>query len=268
MILSPGWTMSKYFSNAVQDHGSRSWFVETCLSIIFEHKLIARIDLDWEYLSPPGQNFGNEGNTVGSNDAENFMELLKLLRSRLDQSGLGYVEITVCTSADPKKIAALPMEMHKYLATINIMTYDFATSAWGPTKASHQTNLYSTSYAQLSVDLAVKTFLDRGVPANKLVIGVATYSRGFANTDGLKHPSFGTTSDKSFEDGVVDYKSLPISPEYWDDEAKASFSYDPTKRELLSYDTVRSVREKAKYVLDNGLAGIIGTFVWIEFLIL
>ena len=60
------------------------------------------------------------------------------------------------------------------------------------------------------------------------------------------------------KDGVCDYKTLPRpgATECWDDKARASYSYDERKKILNSYDTPRSVSEKAKYVLDNRLQGI------------
>jgi chitinase len=121
--------------------------------------------------------------------------------------------------------------------------------------------LKSTSYAPLSVERAVDALIQKGVPPNKIVIGAAFYSRAFANTDGLGCPSSGVSPDKSWEDGVCDYKVLPIqgAQEYWDDQAKATYSYDPMKRVLSSYDGVQSIREKTKFVWDRGLAGII---VW------
>lgn len=94
-----------------------------------------------------------------------------------------------------------------------------------------------------------------------IVIGAAMFSRGFADTHGLGHPSCGPVSDKSWEQAVCDYKSLPRlgSVEYWDDQAKATYSYDAQRRILNSYDSVQSVREKARYVWQYGLKGII---VW------
>ena len=74
----------------------------------------------------------------------------------------------------------------------------------------------------------------------------------------------------SWEAGVCDYSSLPRpgSTEYWDDVAKATFSYDPIKKILNSYESVRSAKEKGfpvifniivDYVWKHGLKGII---VW------
>ncbi|KAJ3410551.1 hypothetical protein HDV05_003653 [Chytridiales sp. JEL 0842] len=217
---------------------------------------------DWEHISPPGKNYGEAGNEVRDEDPANFASFLELLRTRLDADGKSSFEISACVVGDPNKMEALPLEaMSKYLTTINIMTYDFASSAWGPCLAGHHTNLKATPYAPLSVERAVDALLSKGVPASKIVIGAAFYSRAFANTDGLGQPSSGTSPDKSWEDGVCDYKVLPISGavEFWDDAAKASYAYDPSKRVLTSYDTPQSIREKCKFVWEKGLKGII---VW------
>jgi chitinase len=145
------------------------------------------------------------------------------------------------------------------LDSINIMTYDYASSAWGPCLADHHANFFSTSYAPSSVDRSVKAFLALKVPPSKLVIGGAAYSRAFCNTDGLGKPSSGVSPDKSWEDGVCDYKSLPRdgATEYWDDEAKAAYSYDPVKKILTSYDDHRSIEAKMQYIKEMGLGGII-----------
>lgn len=83
----------------------------------------------------------------------------------------------------------------------------------------------------------------------------------FQNTDGIGKACSGGSPDKSWEDGVVDYKALPISgaTEKWDDVSHAAYSYDPTRRVLNSYDNVQSVKEKCQFVHDNNLAGVI---VW------
>ncbi|KAJ3172828.1 hypothetical protein HK101_011124 [Irineochytrium annulatum] len=258
-----GWTFSKRFSTAVRTPESRAAFVDAIIQIFDKYPgLFNRVDLDWEHISPPGQNHGDGGNEVHPDDAKNFVALLTLLRGRLDATNRTHFEISACVVADPAKMDALPlMDMSRLLTTINVMTYDFASSAWGPAPAGHQTNLKSTPYAPLSVERAVDELIKRGVPANKIVIGAVYYSRAFANTDGLGKSSSGVSPDKSWEDGICDYKTLPRdgATEHWDDAAKASYSYDPVKRVLSSYDTVRSIQEKTRFVWDKGLAGII---VW------
>lgn len=97
------------------------------------------------------------------------------------------------------------------------------------------------------------------MPARNLFIGAPFYSRGFSGTDGLGRPAGGNSPDQSWEPGVVDYKQLPLqgAEEMWDDEAKASYSYDSAKRVLNSYDNPRAVREKCEYVKRMGLGGLI-----------
>lgn len=110
------------------------------------------------------------------------------------------MEITACVTGNPSMMGALPLvEMACYLDAINIMTYDFSSSSWGSCLAGHHTNLYSTSYSPLSVDKAVEAYLSAGIPACKIVIGAALYSRGFGNTEGLGQMSSGLVPDKSWE---------------------------------------------------------------------
>lgn len=113
-------------------------------------------------------------------------------------------------------------------------------------------------HSPYSVVGAVNAYTSRGVPSSKIYIGVALYSRGFI-TDGLGSPSKGNSPDKSWEDGVVDYKALPLpgATEMWDDVAKAGYSYDANRKVLNTYDVPKAVMAKCEYVKQNGLGGII-----------
>lgn len=217
---------------------------------------------DWEHVSPNGLQYGNDGNSTHPEDGSNFANFLDTLRNELDKNGFSRIKITACVTGDPSKMDALPFQtMAKVLESVNIMTYDFMSSSWGPTVAGHQTNLHSTPYSPLSVERAVEHCISRGIPASKIVIGATLYSRGFANTDGLGLPSHGAVPDKSWEDGVLDYKDLPSpgATEMYDYNAKAGYSYDPLRKILNSYDTVQSVKDKCRFVHERGLLGII---VW------
>ena len=110
------------------------------------------------------------------------------------------MELTACVTGNPSMMGALPLpEMACYLDSINVMTYDFASSSWGKCPAGHHTSLYSTSYSPLSVDRAVEAYMNGGFPASKILIGAVLYSRGFGNTRGLGETSSGVVSDKSWE---------------------------------------------------------------------
>ena len=261
-----GWSLSAHFSDAVLTPASRQAFVDTLLAIFNKYPIFDGVDLDWEYPSWNGVNFGAPGNIARPQDAANFVELLKLLRTTFNQIGRPEWKVTAAVTADPAKMSGLPVaQMNQWLDEFRIMTYDFSSSAWGSTLAGHQTNLYPSkrtpSYTPFSIDESVNAWMRAGVPAHKIYIGVPLYTRGFANTSGLGQPSNGTVSGGSWEPGIWDYKDTPPrqSVEQWDDVCKAAYAYDSVNKELHSYDNVRSVIEKCNYVKQKGLKGVI---VW------
>jgi chitinase len=54
-----------------------------------------------------------------------------------------------------------------------------------------------------------------------------------------------------------DYKALPISGAVVTEDSTtvSSYSYDSSKKELISYDTPNIVKTKAQYVVSQGMAG-------------
>lgn len=61
----------------------------------------------------------------------------------------------------------------------------------------------------------------------------------------------------SWENGVWDYKVLPLSGASVNylDQTVASYSYDPSQRMMISYDTPQIAQKKAEYIMSNGLGG-------------
>ena len=136
--------------------------------------------------------------------------------------------------------------------------YSFADGAWTNISA-HQSNLMPSPSSPYSASGAVQAYIQRGVPASKIFMGVALYSRGFSGTTGIGSTSTGPSPDTSWEPGIVDYKALPKSGavEMWDDVAKAGYSFDAQKRVLNSYDVTAAVKAKCEYVIEHGLGGLI-----------
>jgi chitinase len=73
------------------------------------------------------------------------------------------------------------------------------------------------------------------------------YGRSFLNTSGPTHP-FNGVGPGSWEAGSYDYKALPLpgSTESFDPNLTASWSYDGTKREFVTYDTPEAAAAKAE----------------------
>jgi len=257
-----GWTWSKNFSLAVRTAESREMLANSIITFFQNYSFFNGVDFDWEYLSNDNQNYGLDGNVVHPDDCKNFKSFLTLLRGKMNSSGFSSYLIGMCVVAAPDKMKFDIDQIHPLIEEIRIMTYDFA-GAWDLKAVGHQTNPRKSKYGPFSVEQAVDFYISKGVPANKLLIGVAFYSRGWSGTSGLGQPATGNSPDFQFteETGVVPYHMLPVSgaTEFWDDEAKATYSYDSVKKVLNTYDSVNSVLEKCKIVHEKGLKGII---VW------
>lgn len=138
------------------------------------------------------------------------------------------------------------------------MAYDYAGS-WDSC-AGHQSNLYpSTSNpasTPFSTSRAVDYYKSQGIDGSKIVIGMPLYGRAFASTDG-PGSQFSGTGEGSWEQGVWDFKSLPQNgaKEKVCNEVIASWSYDPEKRVMVSYDTKEIAERKATFIKNEGLGG-------------
>ena len=85
----------------------------------------------------------------------------------------------------------------------------------------------------------------------------------FQNTTGLAQPFNGVgpggpvVAGDVPQNGSFYYNLLPLSGAtvFYDDIAKASYSYDPDALELITYDDAQSATFKAQYAVARGLAG-------------
>jgi chitinase len=131
--------------------------------------------------------------------------------------------------------------------------------------AGHQANIYKStsnpSSTQFSADDAI-TYCTTigGIAPQKMILGMPIYGRAFLNTDGPGKPYSGVGSAEppgSWEAGIWDYKALPRpgATELVDSNLRASWSYDPARRMLVTYDTPQAEKLKADYIKQKGLGG-------------
>ena len=199
-------------------------------------------------------------------EARNFVLLLKTCRQALDdyaaQSAPGYhFLITIAAPAGSQHYSVMDLPaMDPLIDAWHLMAYDYAGS-WDST-SGHQSNLYSNGNnpqsTKFSTEQAVRDYMARGIPSDKIVLGLPLYGRAFEATEGLGQ-SYNGIGPGSIQAGVYLYKDLPRpgAKEMYDDVAQASYSYDAITKELVSYDTVDSALAKAKYLVQRGLGGAV-----------
>ena len=259
LISVGGWTWSGKFSDVALTDQSRQTFAQSCADFIKKYNLDG-VDIDWEYPVEGGL----PENTYRPEDGANYILLLKAIRAAIGADKL----LTIAAPAGPDKMRHIDAKaMAEILDFMNIMTYDFKGS-W--TKMTgHQANLYTNSEEPeappLSADAAVQFYKNAGMPADKMLIGGAIYGRAFSavgSTNNGLFQSFTGVPKGSWEDGVLDYKALVADlaagkyQRFWDNVARAPWLYDAASKVMVSYDDVESIKEKAKYIQEQGLGGL------------
>ncbi|KZW04002.1 hypothetical protein EXIGLDRAFT_743634 [Exidia glandulosa HHB12029] len=250
LISVGGWTYSQagHFG-FVTNASARAKFISDAISWI-ENYGFDGIDIDFEYPSA-AQKAG-------------FTALITDLRTALDKLAASKGEssnpylLSIAVSAGPDNYANLDVKpLNAALSLWNLMAYDYAGS-WS-TVSADQSNVYG-GVTGFSTDSALSYFIGQGATASKIAFGIPIYGRAFEQTNGIYQP-FNGIGPGTWEAGVYDYKALPLAGASVVENSTtlASYSYDASKKELVSYDTPGIVTKKVAYLNSKGLAG---TMYW------
>ncbi|MEU2506783.1 glycoside hydrolase family 18 protein [Streptomyces sp. NPDC007863] len=280
MISLGGWSGSAYFSDAVRTPESRKALVASCIDLYVKGNLprdgarggdgaaaglFDGIDLDWEW---PGSE-GNPGNVIRPEDKVNFTALVREFRTQLDAYGRSlpqrkHYELSAYVPTAPAKIDA-GFEVSRIMRDfdfVNLQGYDFHVS--GETTTAQQSALFAKN--DWSVEGTVKSWLRRGAPAHKLVVGMPFYGQGWTGVtgggDGLGQPAAGP-APATWAPGSEDYKNLRKLAEsgaytlHRGHRNGHAWLFDGTT--LWTYDDPAVLRTKANWVRTHGLGG---AMVW------
>ncbi len=251
ILLSVGGWRAEGFSDAALTTQSRQAFAASAAKLLREQSLDG-IDIDWEY---PGN--GGAGITNRPEDKRNFTLLLQALRE-----ALGSRYLLTIAAGDHELVANVELdEVPAYVDWINLMSYDFFNSLTPTT--GHHAGLYRAEHAlprDRNTDSAVSQFLAAGVPARKIVLGVAFYGRGFAGVtarnNGVNQPYERFEGEHPYNDLVANFIGKQGFVRYWDNRAQAPYLWNATSRVFISYDDPQSIAVKARYVLQHRLGGM------------
>jgi len=256
-----GWNEgSKKYSEMASDPVKRGKFVASSISFLEKYNFDG-LDLDWEY---PGKRGGDE------DDKNNFILLIKELKAAFRPKNL---LLTAAIGAAPDTIdVAYDVEnMYKYLDYVHIMCYDYH-GKWDK-KTGHNAPLRprpdeSIADQSLNVEYTWKYLLEKGADPAKTVLGVPLYGRAFTlvnpNSYEMGAPAKSTSFQGPYtrEDGFMGYNE--ICEEYGDQEFPWDYAWDAAHEapymyrgdSWISYDDEKSLKLKAEYAFDEGLAGV------------
>ena len=145
LVSVGGWGWDNQFETMAADPARRNAFVQNLLTIVSQYQFDG-VDIDWEYPDA-GQS------------SQNFLAIIQELRSALPKGAL----LTAAVAALGDNGDGIPAESFKFMDFVNLMAYDNT----GPSHSSFD-------FAQASID----HWEERGLPAEKTVLGVPFYGRG------------------------------------------------------------------------------------------
>lgn len=203
-------------------------------------------------------------------DKENFVLLIKDLKEAFRPHKL---LLTAAIGAAPSTIDVaydIPM-MYKYLDYVHIMCYDYH-GKWDK-KTGHNAPLKagpndSPADATLNVKYTLDYLIKKGAKPEKTVLGVPLYGRSFMLNNPHDSRVGAKSRDTSFpgpytrEDGFLGYNEICEELQEqnkpwitnWDDDSGVPYMVKDLK--WISYDDERSIQEKSRLAMTNGLAGV------------
>ena len=141
--------------------------------------------------------------------------------------------------------------------------YDFY-GAWQP-QTNHQSQLRNPAAnpapanQRFSVDGAVSQYRSMGAPANKLVVGVPAYGRGWTGVPNVNNGLYqnGSAAAGTFEAGIEDYDVLKNRAGHGVPGHHQRRGLEVRRLHLLVVRrSAAHRRPRARYVKSNGLGGL------------
>ena len=293
-----GWTKSTYFADVAATAQRRQAFVKSCVDTFINGNIpglapgaakgvFDGIDIDWEY---PTQLAG--GNVdYGPADKHNATLLMQELRKQLGPDHLLTAALPATSKAG--QYWELPAAVQP-MNWVNVMTYDYNVPGGGIagpdtlfTRDSRDPGAHDPTWNTVGT---VAYYLAKGVPANKIVVGVPFYGNEYLRAGGLYAKSDNSGQDSNslawdtkpqptYHD-LVDTAGVVGAGGYsknWDAQAGEPWLFNPagahnlcsafnadgscatpyvaTVPTVITYDDPRSIGERTALIKAVGLRG-------------
>lgn len=247
------------FGKAAASREARIAFAESTRDFLARYNLDG-VDLDWEFPAWPGP--------FKTDEKRLFRKLLQQIRSTLQDNYL----LTVAAAA-PQPIIDRAYEMFwlaRLVDFVSIMGYDYHSYIWyfpilGPNAPLYPARSDSGYLSSLNSNWSVNYYLSKGIPANKLLLGVPTYGHSFTlvnpkSTDyGMPAADVGKIGQNGFVDYIdtVEFLNRENTVEVFDRDTRVPYAFNGYQ--WISFDNEQSLAYKTEYLMLKGLAG---AMVW------
>src|ERR1700761_7171151 len=263
------------FSAAASSAASRQAMVASCIDLFIKGNLAPGIsaagvfdgiDIDWEFPT--------------ASDMVNATVLIEEFRKQLDDLGEANHEhylLTMFGPAGEQNFSNIQLDqVAQELDFFNLQGYDFH-GTW-ETSTNHASPLFDDKqdpdYTEnFYIDYTVRSYLQAGVPGEKIVLGIPTYAYGWIGVPRTNHGLYQPSTDLA-PFPPTDYLQTPGEITYltvtglngytrfFDDRRLAVWLYDPITETFWSYDDPVTVWLKTAYVRLRVPGGLGGAFVW------
>jgi len=262
------------FSAAAATDANRQAFVSSCIDLFINGNLAPGIsgagvfdgiDIDWEFPSAA--------------DTPNVTLLMREFRKQLNALGRAnhhHYLLTMFGPAGQQNFSNIELaKVGRTLDFYNVQGYDFH-GTW-ETSTNHASPLFDSrqdpvASENFNIDYTINAYLQAGVPAHKLVMGIPLYGRGWTGVPATNHGLYQTSTapapfapvDFLQTPGVETYLTLTKATSagyqrYFDRRRIAVWLYNPSTQTFWTYDDPITVRLKTIYINRGGLGG---AFVW------
>jgi chitinase len=276
LILSiGGWDAAPQYSDIALTDQSRGRFAAGCVQTFLVGQGFDGIDIDWEFPVHGGMNRSRP------EDRADATALVREFRRQLDALGRKdhrHYYLTVATPAgtwqqggaysvsDSYDLAALARSTD----WLNVMTYDMNTifsplSGFNtPLDADPRDPTPEPARSGDNLTSAVRYYEAQGVPAAKIMLGVAFYGRGFNGISpqdaGLYSKYTGVYAETPWKTVRSQFLTSPDWVRHWSATAQAPWLYNAARHIFFSYDDPLSLAIKADFARREQLRGMM---IWV-----
>jgi len=276
-----GWGAGGFSAMASTEAGRRD-FVASCVNSFIANGVADGFDIDWEF--PVSGGLPEIGYSPDDRANVNLLvdEFRRQLSAFADANGRSHRDFLITAalpagrwqdSGDGRTGAPYDTGTSFDLATlgrtldlINVMTYDMGT-AYSPVSMFNQPlrrhSADPTGEEFNSAEGAIRYFTDRGVPREKMALGVEfTLVRGFTVTtdrnNGLYQPWSSAGCGQTRPATALDPANTTIMIN-WDPQVESPYLWNPSARVFCSYENAQSLGIRSQFAKTSGLNGI---FSW------